>query len=81
MENEKGPKKENRKRELTEEDIEMIRRDIEYSLEQIQYYIDAYIAGSVILHKGFGEGVRKELGRIVSDYIKNTHAMDWVEDE
>jgi hypothetical protein len=78
MENEKKPKK---TRELTEEDVEMIRRDIDYSLEQIQYYIDAYIASSVILHKGYGEGVRKELNRIVSDYIKNTHAMDWAEDE
>jgi len=66
---------------LTAEDKSYIKRDMEYSLEQIQDHIDAYISCSMVLNKTGEAAAKKELRLLIDDYLKKIKIDDWLREQ
>lgn len=66
---------------LTAEDKLYIKRDMEYSLEQIQDHIDAYISCSMVLNKTGEAAAKKELRLLIDDYLKKIKIDEWLSDQ
>ncbi len=66
---------------LSVEDVEYIKRDIDYSVEQLKYYIDAYLSSRSILEKGNTTKARKELEQLLLQYVRAARIEYWGDGE
>ena len=70
-------KTQGRQSKLSVEDVEYIKRDIDYSVEQLKYYIDAYLSSRSILEKGNTAKARKELEQLLLQYVRGARIESW----